>query len=87
MFSVHLNNEDIDHWVSSPQVGVFKVLVDHSEMRGGRTRVEGCGGSGEGEAPGLVGERGRSFQVMRMEAWPGGSELPLAMFYDLFSCI
>ena len=48
MFSVHLNKEDIDHWVSSPQVGVLKVLVDHSGSRGGRAEVEGCGGSGVG---------------------------------------
>jgi len=34
----------------------LKVLVDHREAIGGRTRVEDCGGSGEGEAPGLVGE-------------------------------
>ena len=38
--------------------------------------MEGCGGSGEGEAaeaPDLVGEKVRSFQVMRMEAWGIGT--------------
>ena len=50
--------------------------------------MEGCGGSGEGEAaeaPDLVGEKVRSFQVMSMEA--RGSELPLTVLQYRFSCI
>ena len=40
--------------------------------QGGKRRKDkggGMWGSGEGEAPGLVGEIVRSFQVMSMEAW------------------
>ena len=43
--------------------------MEDSEARGEKARMEGYVRSDEGEAPGLVGERGSSFQVMRVEAW------------------